>query len=360
MRTTLLGAALVLLAACDSSPPGPTPDDPSSLHRVSRVEAVPGVELEVLDYGGQGPALVFLAGMGSTAHIYDDLALEFRDTHHVYALTRRGYGASAWPDTGYDTATLATDVLGALDALGVSKASFAGHSLAGDELTWLALHHPERVEALVYLDATDSRGEIAAFLEGAPLPPLPFSVLDGLPSRQAVAEQLARDLGGGLPAHEVEQAYEFDAATGAYLRERRHPGATEQSVRGAALMDLMDVRGPVLSLSDGQGFTAWVEALAAAEALPLEFREKARDFLPYIRQHETDLAAALRSHPGWTHLELEGAGHYIWLTNRAEVVARMRGFLATTATPWRLPGQDTPGQTGAHRGFSSAARSTPR
>lgn len=333
MRTNLVGAALLLWAGCDSSPLVPGPDDTPSLHQVTRVEAVRGVELEVLDYGGQGPALMFLAGMGSTAHIFDELALEFRDTHHVYALTRRGYGASDWPDTGYDTATLATDVLGTLDKLGLSKASFAGHSLAGDELTWLALHHPERVEALVYLDATDSRGEIAAFLEGEPLPPLPFSVLDGLPSRQAVAERLAQDLGGRLPAHEVEQAYAFDAATGAYLRERRHPGATEQSVRGAAIMDLGRVQGPVLSLSDGQGFTGWVEALVAAESLPLEFREKARDFLPDIQQHETDLEDALRRHPGWRHLQLEGAGHYIWLTNRAEVVTRMRDFFAATAAP---------------------------
>ncbi|WP_426755400.1 alpha/beta fold hydrolase [Myxococcus sp. Y35] len=330
MRTILPGALLLLLAACDSSPSDPT-DDPPDLHWVTRVEAVPGVELEVLDFGGEGPALVFLAGMGSTAHIYDELALEFRATHHVYALTRRGFGASDWPDTGYDTATLGTDVLGALDALGISKASFAGHSLAGDELTWLALHHPERVDALVYLDATDSRGEISAFLEGLPLPPLPFSDLSGLPSRQAVAEQLARDLGGGIPAHELEQSYVFDATTGAYAGERRHPGATEQCVRSSAIQDLTRVRGPVLSLYDGQGFTAWVEALAASEVLPSDLRERARDFLPTIRQHEADLEAALRRHPGWRHLQLENAGHYIWLTNRAEVVTRMREFFDSTA-----------------------------
>ncbi|WP_002638041.1 alpha/beta fold hydrolase [Myxococcus hansupus] len=333
MRTIRLGAALLLLAACDSTTPDPAPDDPPGLHRVTRMQATRGVQLEVLDFGGEGPALVFLAGMGSTAHVYDELAPEFRATHHVYALTRRGFGASDWPDSGYDTATLGGDVVKVLDGLGLSKASFVGHSLAGDELTWLALHHPSRVDALVYLDATDSRGRIAAFLEGSPLPPLPFSVLDGLPSREAVAERLARDLGGRLPSHELEQSYVFDATTGAYAGERRHARATEQCVRGAAVQDLTRVPGPVLSLHDGQGFTGWVEVLATSEALPTDFRQRLRDFLPTLRQHEAEQEAALQRHPGWRHLYLERAGHYIWLTNRADVVTRMREFFANTTAP---------------------------
>ena len=32
-----------------------------------------------------------------------------------------------------------------------------GHSIAGDELTWLGGHHPERFSGLVYLDAAYDR-----------------------------------------------------------------------------------------------------------------------------------------------------------------------------------------------------------
>ena len=41
--------------------------DPSP-HKVKFVTVAPGVKLEVLDWGGNGPPLVFLAGLGFTAH----------------------------------------------------------------------------------------------------------------------------------------------------------------------------------------------------------------------------------------------------------------------------------------------------
>ena len=44
-----------------------------------------------------------------------------------------------------------------MDYLNIEKASFAGHSLAGVELTHFAATHPTRVEKLIYLDALDDR-----------------------------------------------------------------------------------------------------------------------------------------------------------------------------------------------------------
>ncbi|RKH73328.1 alpha/beta hydrolase [Corallococcus interemptor] len=318
---------VLLLSACattPSSPPGGT-EDP--LHQVKRVRVAPEVELEVLDYGGKGPALVFLPGLGSTAHVFDVLAPEFTATHHVYAFTRRGFGASSWPATGYDSATLGHDVLAAMEGLGLAKATLAGHSLAGDELNWMGLNHPERVEGLIFLDATDNKGEIAAFLKPGPLPPLPFTVLDGQPSREAVTALLARDLGGPFPPHEIDHAYEFDAATGAYLRYHRQPEATEQAIRGSALPDYAKIQCPVLAISDEQAFAGWVEFLSQSEGVPADLRERARAFLPELRQHEAAQDALLRSLPNWKVVTLPGAGHYLWLTRQAEVVSAMRAFL---------------------------------
>ena len=47
--------------------------DPSP-HKTTLVTVEDGVQLEVLDWGGSGPALVLLAGLGATAHHYDDFA----------------------------------------------------------------------------------------------------------------------------------------------------------------------------------------------------------------------------------------------------------------------------------------------
>ena len=48
----------------------------------SKFVVVNGVRLEYLDWGGNGPPLVFLAGLGSTAHIFNDLAPEFTSRYH--------------------------------------------------------------------------------------------------------------------------------------------------------------------------------------------------------------------------------------------------------------------------------------
>src|SRR4051812_6179010 len=61
--------------------------------------------------GRPGRPLVFLAGSGHSGHLYDDFAPTLTANAHVFAITRRGYGASSQPLTGYDDQRLADDVL---------------------------------------------------------------------------------------------------------------------------------------------------------------------------------------------------------------------------------------------------------
>lgn len=56
---------------------------------VQFVSVEPGVKLEVLDWGGSGTPLIFLAGAGDTAHAFDNFAPQFTRHHHVYGITRR-------------------------------------------------------------------------------------------------------------------------------------------------------------------------------------------------------------------------------------------------------------------------------
>jgi pimeloyl-ACP methyl ester carboxylesterase len=115
------------------------------------------VQLEVLDFGGSGPPIVLLPGLGATAHSYDELAPPLAATHRVVAITRRGAGNSSRPDSGFETARLAQDVLAVIDQMQLGKVLLIGHSIAGEELTWLGGHHPERFSGLVYLDAAYDR-----------------------------------------------------------------------------------------------------------------------------------------------------------------------------------------------------------
>ena len=74
--------------------------DPSS-HIIRFVTVDRGVRLEVLDGGGSGPPLVLLAGLGNSAHVFDQFAPKLMDLNHVYGITRRGFGRSSAPPSGY-------------------------------------------------------------------------------------------------------------------------------------------------------------------------------------------------------------------------------------------------------------------
>ena len=118
---------------------------------------VNGIKLHYLDWGGSGDVLLFLAGMGNNAHIFDHLAPRFADKFHAMALTRRGHGESDHPETGYDIDTLTEDLRQFLDALGIENVILAGHSMAGVELSHFSALYPERVLKLIFLDAALDR-----------------------------------------------------------------------------------------------------------------------------------------------------------------------------------------------------------
>jgi non-heme chloroperoxidase len=128
----------------------------TSSHKSDFVNAN-GIRQHYLDWGGSGDVLLFLAGMGCNAHIFDHFAPRFADKFHVMALTRRGHGESDHPETGYDLATLTEDVLQFMDVLGIGKVILAGHSMANVELSHFSALYPERVLKLIYLDAAYDR-----------------------------------------------------------------------------------------------------------------------------------------------------------------------------------------------------------
>ena len=129
--------------------------DPSP-HSVRMVQVGPGIELEVLDWGGSGRPLVLLAGFANTAHVFDDFAPKLTGNYHVYGITRRGFGASSHPTDGYSADRLGEDVVTVLESLKIQLPVLVGHSIAGEELSAVAVQHPERISAVIYLDAAYS------------------------------------------------------------------------------------------------------------------------------------------------------------------------------------------------------------
>ena len=130
-----------------------------SPHTVHFVTIDGNIKLEVLDWGGSGRAIVLLAGLGNTAHVFDDFAPKLTGTYHVYGITRRGFGNSSSPrgtPKNYSADRLGDDVLAVIRSLGLKQPVLVGHSIAGEELSDIGTRHPEMVAALVYMDAAYS------------------------------------------------------------------------------------------------------------------------------------------------------------------------------------------------------------
>jgi pimeloyl-ACP methyl ester carboxylesterase len=131
-----------------------------------------GVCLHYLDWGGNGPVLLFLTGLGCSVHIFDEFAPRFTNKFHVLAVDRRGHGDSDYPETGYDPDTLTEDLRQFLDALRIDQVILAGHSMAYIELCHFTVLYPERILKLIFLDAAydNSSPETKAVWEKNPLP----------------------------------------------------------------------------------------------------------------------------------------------------------------------------------------------
>jgi non-heme chloroperoxidase len=125
----------------------------SSPHTTRYITVDKDANLEVLDWGGSGRPVVFIAGLGSNAHVFDQFAPKLTASYHVYAITRRGFGFSSVPYTGYSADRLGDDVLAVLDALHLERPILVGHSLGGQELSSIGSRFPQRVAGLVYLEA---------------------------------------------------------------------------------------------------------------------------------------------------------------------------------------------------------------
>jgi len=159
MRTRSLLLICVVVTTCagqnvaNRQSLAPAPWQDPAPHTVRFVEVEHNVRLEVLDWGGSGRPLVLLAGLGNTAHVFDEFAPKLTAAGHVYGVTRRGFGASSSPAGGCSADRLGDDVLAVVHSLELDRPVLMGHSIAGEELSSVGTRHPEEVAGLIYLDA---------------------------------------------------------------------------------------------------------------------------------------------------------------------------------------------------------------
>jgi pimeloyl-ACP methyl ester carboxylesterase len=91
---------------------------------------IDGVRFDVLDEGS-GPAIVLLHGFPLAKEVWDPQAQALRKRARVVRFDLRGLGRSSVPPGPYLMETVASDVAGILDALGIERATIVGHSMGG-------------------------------------------------------------------------------------------------------------------------------------------------------------------------------------------------------------------------------------
>lgn len=104
------------------------------------------------DLGGAGLSpLVILHGMLGSSRNWQTAGRDLADAFHVLAPDLRNHGGSPHAES-MSYAEMMDDVVAWLDARGIARASFLGHSMGGKIAMLLACRRPERVERLIVAD----------------------------------------------------------------------------------------------------------------------------------------------------------------------------------------------------------------
>lgn len=294
-------------------------------HRAGYITVERNVRLHYLDFGGTGPALLLLPGIGNTAHAYDDFAPGLTDKFHVYALTRRGFGESSHPEKGYDMPRLVEDIRTAMDSLKLRQVDLVGHSFAGQEMTRFVREHPERVRRMVYLDGAFDNITVDSLAQTIFTAPMAYPAKEPLKARdtstyRAYIDYVRSSRGVKIPESDIRVRVKNDGIieelgvgyTGIGLEwemERQEWEKLRQPALGIfAVRDKFEQSEP------------WVTADTSWRSDVQAYLDKARLL--------NDLAVAdFKRAPRAEALVISGGHHWIFVSHRAQVLAAVREFL---------------------------------
>jgi pimeloyl-ACP methyl ester carboxylesterase len=102
---------------------------------------------------GNGPAILFVAGLGDDHTLFDPLVDRMRDQFTCITFDHRGSGASSALPEGSSLVTLADDAHRLLEQLGRGPVIVVGSSMGGAVAQEWVLRHPADVAALVLISA---------------------------------------------------------------------------------------------------------------------------------------------------------------------------------------------------------------
>ncbi|HWI64483.1 MAG TPA: alpha/beta hydrolase [Symbiobacteriaceae bacterium] len=125
------------------------PEQSQALH-TETITLPSGVTLQYAEKGNpNGEAIVFIHGYTDSWMSYRLVLPDISPRYRSIAVTLRGFGDSAKPESGYAGADFAADITALMDALGINKAVLVGHSMGSFIAQQVAFTYPDRVNGLV-------------------------------------------------------------------------------------------------------------------------------------------------------------------------------------------------------------------
>lgn len=192
----------------------------------------PGLTVHVRDQGlRNGPVLVLIHGSNASLHTWDAWVERLGGQYRIVSLDLPGHGLTgAHPERDYSAAAFVDTVDQVVNRLGVTRFALAGNSMGG-WVSWnYAVRHPEKLTALILIDASGApEGQGAAIPIGFRLAqsPLMRPLLKIITPRFIVARSLKQSVSN--------QAIVTEAATDRYWELLRYPGNREATgIRQAA------------------------------------------------------------------------------------------------------------------------------
>jgi pimeloyl-ACP methyl ester carboxylesterase len=326
----LIGAALAITVGSAESQTK-TAESTGLKPPLSKFAAANGARSEYLDWGGKGPPLLFLAGLGGTAHIFSDLAPEFLASHRCIGLTRRGFGRSEQTAGGYQLDNLVEDIVAFGHRLGLRDITLVGHSYGGTEAVRAAELHPELIRRVVLLDtAYDPIPSIAPPAEtklfAAYTGMTPADQLSSLASFRRYEQLLMR---GWSPAAESDLLETIIVNNDGTVRGRT-PGWISSAIvseRTQGKWRLTKIPVPALLIFAQHSWTDLLTGLRLDDATTAEIIKAGAELQAARR---SQIEAFRRDSPLARIVEMENTEHHCFIQRPERVVEEMRNFLADT------------------------------
>ncbi len=195
------------------------------MSRKQSIIRVNDVDLNLVDMGDGVPGLVFLHYWGGSSRTWAPVMERLRTTNRCVAIDFRGWGDSDKEAEDYTLESMASDVLGVVQALGLEEFFMLGHSMGGKVAQLVAARRPPALRGLILY---------------APAPPGPLEVPEDV-RRSYVGMYQSREgaeiVLSNLTPHQLPQG----------LREQ----VIEDTLRGAAgAKQAWPLQGMIADISD--------------------------------------------------------------------------------------------------------------